>query len=68
MATVRETIQKVDAIRDNQRAKIEDKWNATFDMNRFAKEGVKYAQEWARMVLMPETTKTLNEAMKEAKK
>ena len=67
MATLRETIKKVDAIRDQQRSAIEDTWNTTFDMKLFAKHGTKYAQAWARKVLMPKATETLNEAVKVSK-
>lgn len=67
MATLRETIKKVDAIRDKQRSEIEEKWNTSFDMEKFAKYGTKYAQAWARKVMMPRATITMNEAVKEAK-
>ena len=66
--TVKSTIKKVDAIRDKERSKIEEIWNTGFDMKRFAAEGMPYARQWAKKVLMPEATKTLTEAVKEAKK
>jgi len=65
--SIKDTIAKIDEVRDAERAEIEALWDRTFDMKLFSKYGTKYADAWARKALMPKVTKTLNDSIKAGK-